>query len=374
MIEARKPANEIERIGYLRQMQILDTPLEERFERITRIVCRSLDVPISAISLVDQERQWFKSIQGISASETSRSSAFCAHTILDSKPFIIENALEDERFVDNPLVTDSPNIRFYAGIPLEVQDGIRIGSLCAIDVHPREVTEEHISTLKDLAEMVKSELASVKLSVANLELLRDLEQAERAAVIDPLTRVWNRSGGEKLLEREWEFAKRNSKPISVALLDLDHFKNINDQFGHDVGDEVLRSFARSTLTAIRPNDSFCRWGGEEFLLILPECEIKDLRGVLDRILHATRNNKSQLPFTASIGAISLVPSRGGDLRESLRNADAALYKAKRSGRDQYCVVPCQAQDGGSLQASYPSVGDPFGRLDKSTGAVSEDQF
>ena len=338
MIEAPKPDNENERMSYLREMQILDTPLEERFERITRIVCRSLDVPISAISLVDEERQWFKSIQGIDVSETSRSSAFCAHTILESEPFIIENALEDERFSKNPLVIGNPNIRFYAGIPLDVQDGVRIGSLCAIDQKPREITEEQISILKDLSEMVKSELASVKLSSAHMGLIKDLKEAERAAAIDSLTRLWNRSGGEKLLKREWGFSKRNASPISLAMLDIDHFKNVNDQHGHDLGDEVLRLFSRQVITAIRPSDSFCRWGGEEFLLIMPNCNKKDLASALTRILRTTRDIDRPIPVTASIGALTVYPNDQSNSLDVLKVADKALYEAKNGGRDQFVIA------------------------------------
>lgn len=337
MIEARKPSNEDQRISFLREMQILDTPLEERFERITRIVCRSLDVPISAISLVDEERQWFKSIQGIDVSETPRSLAFCAHTILDKKPFIVANALEDKRFSGNPLVTGNPNIRFYAGIPLEVQEGVRIGSLCAIDHKARDITEEQISILKDLSEMVKSELVSVKLSSAHLSLIKDLENAERAAAIDSLTRLWNRAGGEKLLEREWEFAKRNTSPLSIAMLDIDHFKTVNDQHGHESGDRVLRGFARSVLTAIRPSDGFCRWGGEEFLLIFPNCNAVDLKGALERILGTIRNIQGLVPVTASIGAHTVYPGDQGSPYDSLKISDQALYKAKDRGRDQYVI-------------------------------------
>jgi len=337
MIEARKPENEEERVSYLRELQILDTPLEERFERITRIVCRSLDVPISAISLVDEERQWFKSIQGIDASETSRSVAFCAHTILDKKPFIVEDALEDDRFSDNPLVVGNPNIRFYAGIPLEVQEGVRIGSLCAIDHKARDITEEQISTLKDLSEMVKSELASVKLSSVHLGLIKDLENAERAAAVDSLTRIWNRAGGEKLLEREWEVAKRNASPLSLAMLDIDNFKTVNDHHGHDFGDQILRRFSRNVLTAIRPSDGFCRWGGEEFLLIFPSCDKEDLKGALERILGTIRNTQELIPVTASIGAHTVYPGDQRGLYESLKISDKALYEAKTGGRDRYVI-------------------------------------
>lgn len=105
-MEAKLPQNEEQRLAVLRQLNILDTPIEERFERITRMVCRSLKVPIAAISIVDESRQWFKSIQGLNASETPREIAFCAHAILRDELLLVEDATQDERFADNPLVTD----------------------------------------------------------------------------------------------------------------------------------------------------------------------------------------------------------------------------------------------------------------------------
>ena len=334
MTEAAKPANENERLSILRDLRILDTPLEERFERITRIVCRSLRVPISAITLIDEERQWFKSSQGLPATEIPRAHSFCAHAILQSDAFIVPNALDDKRFADNPFVVGSPGIRFYAGIPLEVQDGIRIGSLCAVDNEPREMDEEQIEILKDLSEMVKSELAAVRLTSAHMELIAELESAERAAAIDPLTKLWNRGGAEKLLDKEYHAAKRNNTSLTLALIDIDHFKQVNDQHGHDVGDEVLRAFARTVSSAMRRSDSFCRWGGEEFLLVMPDCDAEHAGKAIDRILKAVRANREPVPITASVGAFTLLPQGSGTVAQALKLADMALYEAKQGGRDQ----------------------------------------
>ncbi len=341
MIEAKKPSNEQERLSFLRDMNILDTPLEERFERITRIVCRSLRVPISAVSLIDDERQWFKAVQGLDVAQTGRAEAFCAHTILEKDVFVVPNALDDIRFSDNPLVTGHPNIRFYAGIPLEVQDGICIGSLCAIDNEPRELDAEQLEILKDLSEMVKSELAAVKLTSAHLELIADLKSAERAAAIDPLTRLWNRRGAERLLERELHSAIRNGTELTLALVDIDHFKQVNDQHGHDVGDEVLRSFSKNLLKVMRRSDSICRWGGEEFLLILPECKNEGVQALLERVMQAIRSNTEPLAVTASIGVVSVRPEENTSLSQALKLADEALYSAKHAGRNRYVVAAIQ---------------------------------
>ena len=166
MIEAELPYNEIERLRILHNLKILDTPIEERFERITRLACKTLGVPISAISLVDKDRQWFKSIQGIDAKETSRSVAFCAHCILDDDVMVVEDATKDKRFHDNPLVAGDPNIRFYAGYPIYMGSDIKIGTLCVIGREKRSLTEDQIETLKDLTAIAQSELSADTLAKA----------------------------------------------------------------------------------------------------------------------------------------------------------------------------------------------------------------
>ena len=144
------PENEIERVAALHELHILDTTPEERFDRLTRLAKRLFDVPIALVSLVDTNRQWFKSCVGTDASETSRDISFCGHTMLGTEVFVIPDALEDERFADNPLVTDSPNIRFYAGCPISSIEGYNLGTLCIIDTKPRHFTEDDLEALKDL--------------------------------------------------------------------------------------------------------------------------------------------------------------------------------------------------------------------------------
>eukprot|EP00038_Savillea_parva_P025142 m.46426 g.46426 ORF g.46426 m.46426 type:complete len:704 (-) comp6757_c0_seq1:118-2229(-) len=155
---AEVPDNEDERLKSLRDLGILDTPSDPRFDRITRVTAAALKVPIAVVSLVDHDRQWFKSIVGLDAKETSRDLAFCAHAILSPEPFIINDTLHDHRFADNPLVVDGPRIRFYAGCPLILPDGNRIGTLCTIDIVPRHFSDGQIRTLVDLTSMVVKEI------------------------------------------------------------------------------------------------------------------------------------------------------------------------------------------------------------------------
>ena len=147
-----------ERVRALHALQLLDTPPEERFDRITRLACRLLDVPISLLALVDTDRQWFKSRVGIALSETSRATSFCTHTIEHTEGLLIEDVRLDARFAANPFVLGEPHVRFYAGIPLAASDGSRVGALCVIDRQVRQFDEGQLATLRDLAAIAGDEL------------------------------------------------------------------------------------------------------------------------------------------------------------------------------------------------------------------------
>jgi len=153
------PPDEPARLRALHALGILDSPPEERFDRITRLAQRVFNTPIALVTLIDAERQWFKSRQGIADAETPRESSFCAHAIHDDRVFVFPDALHDGRFADNPLVAGTPRIRFYAGRPVRV-DGRRVGTLCLIDRRPRELGDEDARTLDDLATLVERELAA----------------------------------------------------------------------------------------------------------------------------------------------------------------------------------------------------------------------
>lgn len=166
------PENEAARLKTLCQCNILDTAPEEEFDDITRLAAHISGSPIALVSLVDTNRQWFKSRVGMEATETCRDVAFCAHAILQPDILIVNNALEDERFATNPLVTSDPYIRFYAGVPLITADGYGLGTLCVIDYVTRELTPEQVNGLRALGRKV------VKL----LELRRNLGDLEGTTV------------------------------------------------------------------------------------------------------------------------------------------------------------------------------------------------
>jgi GAF domain-containing protein len=157
-VRANSPGNELQRLRDLNSLAILDTPPEARFDRVTRIASAALNMPIALVSLVDKDRQWFKSCYGLAARETPRDAAICAHVVHQREEMVIPDTLLDNRFADNPLVVGEPRIRFYAGAPLLLENGSCIGTLCVIDTRPRQLSSADLGTLRDLRDMVLEEI------------------------------------------------------------------------------------------------------------------------------------------------------------------------------------------------------------------------
>lgn len=159
MIIPPRPPNESERLAALYELLLLDTPPEKRFDTIVEFAASEFEVPICLISLIDHDRQWFKSRFGLAACSTPRDISFCAHAILQPDIMVVPDALADERFFDNPLVTSEPHIRFYAGAPLTLPSGQAIGTLCIIDVKPRTLDTIELQILASLRELLVMELS-----------------------------------------------------------------------------------------------------------------------------------------------------------------------------------------------------------------------
>jgi DNA-binding response OmpR family regulator len=156
--KAALPQNEEQRLEAVHRLGLLDTAAEERFDRHTRIAAAALDAPIALVTLVDRDRQWFKSHQGFDFSETPRDIGFCSHAILEDTPLVVPDALQDDRFAENPAVVGDPRVRFYAGIPLRDAGGSRVGALCIVDHKPRNISAAQVRLLQDIARLVEEEL------------------------------------------------------------------------------------------------------------------------------------------------------------------------------------------------------------------------
>lgn len=310
------PNNEEVRLKNLHSLSVLDTLPEERFDRLTRLAKKIFGVPIALVSLVDEDRQWFKSRIGFDTKETSRDISFCGHAILGDDLFIIPDATKDERFADNPLVTKAPKIRFYAGCPLKYPDGSILGTLCIIDTKPGTLDEEDQSAFKDLAELAEQELLAVQL-----------------ATLDDLTRISNRRGFIKLAQNSLDLCARQKLPASLVFLDLNDFKSINDKFGHAEGDKALIAFANQMIITFRDSDVFARYGGDEFVILLTNSSIKSAEDIIDRFQQAieihTKENNLDYGLSFSSGIISVESEKGYSIENLLHEADALMYKQKQ---------------------------------------------
>jgi len=323
-IPAPFPGDDQARVREIERYAILDTDEDEAFTRITRLASELLGVPIALITLVDEDRQWFKARTGLTQRETPREHAFCGYTILAPDHFQVPDALADERFAHNPLVTSDPHIRFYAGIPLSSATGQRLGSLCVIGREPRTLDSRELGILKDLAGIAQREL--------------DLH---RAASTDDLTGLYNRAGFVALAKRELLRRKRKAarggpvRATGLMMVDIDHFKQVNDTFGHAVGDQVLIAFAQALQGSVRDTDVCGRIGGDEFAVALPEIDEDTARRVFSETTRALAESAQELfgngsALTISAG-LAVRKDSGEEVFELLGRADRALYSSKRNG-------------------------------------------
>ncbi|UUR08916.1 sensor domain-containing diguanylate cyclase [Sphingomonas glaciei] len=303
------------RIAALNRLCVLDTCREDQFDSITSLVGTVLNAPVAAVSLVDVNRQWFKSINGLAITETPRSLSFCDHTIRGGEPMNIADTRLDARFATNDLVTSEPFIRAYLGAPLTMNDGYNVGALCALDHRPRNFTSEQERILTKFARLVVDEL-----------------ELRHMADHDHLTGALTRRA---FLERLGQLRREDDQRSVLAIFDLDHFKAVNDRFGHPVGDEVLSAVAQVCKSRLTRGDVFGRVGGEEFGLLLTEVSlveaftrIESMRVAIGRLSFAA---SEELTMTASFVLLELDEHSPSS---AMAIADAALYSAKRSGRNQ----------------------------------------
>lgn len=326
MPAAPLPADEAARLAELQSYEILDTAPDPRFDTFVRLAINLYDVPIALVSLVDGRRQWLKAAIGVGdVSETPREHSFCARAILEpDEVMVVEDASLDVRFLDNPLVTGGPNIRFYAGAPIVGSGGHALGTLCIIDCKPRQLSGEDRRILADLAAGVSSVL----------ELHHRIAGMKRAATHDPLTGLANRSLFEPELESAVA-ATLTGSTCAVLCLDLDHFKAVNDTYGHAGGDIFLCEVAKRLRGIIRPTDLAGRLGGDEFVILMrgpfpPQAPQMLAERILVALEAPVLIDGDAVPIRCSMGYAAAPPRRDGP--SLMRAADMALYAAKEAGR------------------------------------------
>ena len=360
MFKSPLPPDEPLRLAALRGYGVLDTPPERAFDDLAAVAAGVCGTPVALVSLVDEARQWFKAKIGTDLAETCRDLSFCAHAICRPELMVVPDARLDPRFSHNPLVTGPPGIRFYAGAPLVDPDGFALGSLCVIDVVPRELTKVQADALSALARAAVDQLLLRKTAI---ELRRQIDRrasAERrlrhAALHDALTGLPNRL---LFLDRLGACLARSRREpnyhFAVLFLDLDRFKVVNDSLGHAAGDKLLVEVSRRLRRGLRSSDgvyrdecrtgggeshTVARLGGDEFTVLL-DClrHPTDAVRVADRLraalgapvsVEVAGGGRREVACAASIGVAVGRPDYAR-AEEIVRDADAAMYRAKAGG-------------------------------------------
>jgi PAS domain S-box/diguanylate cyclase (GGDEF) domain len=450
MIAPATPANEKDRVAALHAAAVLDTDPEEDFDGVARLAAAICETPIARVSLVDSDRQFYKScVAGDAGEGTPRDISFCGHAILEEDLFIVEDTLADERFADNPLVLGEDQIRFYAGAPLITREGHALGSLCVIDHKPRHLSDAQQDALRTLASQVVSQLElrqrvhllkasdvrfqtlsdsapigifetdadgtctfinaylcdligiSAAMAIGNnwvqaihpgdrqkvfsgwmgsvasdddfsgdyrlqgrdgdgvwvhgsavpildgygevagflgtcLDITnRKTEEEERKEQItkietmahtDALTGLPNRRWWDGELRTVLARAVGDASKLCVAIIDIDRFKAYNDEHGHPAGDRLLRTAAAAWQGTLRGGDTIARYGGEEFAVILPGCDESDALPIVEQL-------RKETPMGQSVSAGMATWEPWESPKALVERADAALYEAKRGGRN-----------------------------------------
>ncbi|HJT39669.1 MAG TPA: sensor domain-containing diguanylate cyclase [Sphingobium sp.] len=311
------------RLAALADLYVVEGGPELSFDRIAAIAAESLRFPMAYVSLIAANRQILKTHSAPLPCESARTAAFCSTTVEQGKPLVIEDARSHRMFADFPQVKGPPFVRAYWGVPLTTRSGHNIGAFCLIDQIPRCPTDKELASLSQFA----------RLTVEFMELRA---QATTDLLTGLLTRRAFFTEGNRL------FAYRDVArgQFTCLAIDLDHFKRINDSFGHAAGDRVLQQVGKLLSSQLRPDSIVGRIGGEEFAVILPGEHIEGALQVAERIRSTlSAANYAGLPrFTASIG----VSARQGcdrEMKDVLERADNAAYQAKNAGRN---CVRCSA--------------------------------
>lgn len=467
---------EQKRLNALHHLEILDTSAEADFDDLVKLAANIFEVPISTVTILDADRQWFKASIGLSVKETPRAISFCTHAIEQSEPLVVEDTAQDERFAQSPLVQQSPHLGFYAGVPLKTSDDLAIGTFCIMDNKPRALTPQQLDILKIFANqatklldlrlqrnqyrdlLIEKELVNQTLheteqrwklaleSVGDgvwdwdinsdkvvfsktwkemlgydndelpnhrdtwLSLIHkdDIEKSIQS-VNDHLIKKkpeyrlehrllckdgsykwiltrglvieWNQDGSAKRmigthtdiskrkesediiwrqanfdsltglpnrrmffdrLQEEIKKSARQKNMFALMFIDLDGFKEVNDVFGHQAGDDLLKAVTQRVSDSMRASDTFARLGGDEFTIILSNIEQMDTTSIVaEKILSAISKPFELLTgvvnISASIG-VSIYPVNGMTSDKLISIADSAMYDAKFKGKNCWVLA------------------------------------
>lgn len=330
----------------LQRYRILDGSSCYDTNHLAHTVALVFGAPIVIAALNERYRAWFRSTHGVDDAHYDRLQTFCALANLADSAFCVEDVRNEPFFGQDPAVLEDPGIVAFAGAPLRNPDGQRFGTLCLLDTAPRTIDEPMLKTLQSFADLLSSDIC---VRSAGRYAIRDLIEAEEdkcslynLAMTDPLTGALNRRAFYHFTEREVRRSARHKLNMTAIMIDIDHFKKVNDVHGHAAGDEVLRTMIRTVIRNVRDEDFVGRLGGEEFALVLPETTPAQAEILCNRLREVIKlldfdGEGGQFRISVSIGISEPHPG-DQDINPALERADRALYVAKRSGRDQVRIA------------------------------------
>jgi diguanylate cyclase (GGDEF)-like protein len=320
------PDNEAGRVSSLRLLKVLGAEDDPWWATVTRLAAGICGTPFAVVNLIEATYQYSLAPYGFEATTVERADSMCATSIMSSTPSFTADASQDVRWADNPFVTGVlDRVRAYAAAPLTLPNGHAIGTICAFSRTPTEMRPEQVKGLADLAE----------LTVQMLEIRERSLQFSLAATRDPLTELPNRAlMNESLGQALLRHARREAN-VAVIYLDLDGFKPINDEYGHGVGDEMLRAVTTRLLTSARSTDLVARVGGDEFVIVCSSLPDENVPWTIDRVVDEVRMAFA-VPFILSVGPVRVGASFGVAYAHSpaetpeaiLARADKAMYANK----------------------------------------------
>ena len=337
--------DDVRRRKALASYAILDSAPEAAFTDLALLARELFGAPMAAISFLGDERQWFKAECGLGVCETPIEQSFCKLASAQDEVLVVRDARLDARFASNPLVLRDPKIRFYAGMRVTSADGTPIGALCVLDTRarPQGITLTEKLALRVLASQVQ---ALLELRRAVMDQAAELESKDRlsrqlsfVAEHDGLTGLSSRAPFQARLGEALVRSAKEGTRVAMMFIDVDHFKQVNDTLGHDVGDEILRSFARRLRNVLRKNDTIARLGGDEFGAVL--CDISEdstlatlVHSVSQRLNEPIRHNGRTVDCRASIG-VAIYPDHASTAETLMKCSDLALAQAKE---ERGCAV------------------------------------
>ena len=316
-------ADDDDRISRVQGLRLIEEP-DAALDRICELAKTMLNVPMAFVSVLGRKQQYFPSLIGMAMAETARDAAFCNYPIADGQTLVVNDTKSDDRFRLNRLVTQAPFLRSYVGIPLVLDDGMPLATLCCTDTVPRDFTPAQLQALSSLASLAEVQLRSRQTTLAFAS----------SHTHDWLTGLENRHGFHNHLDKAIGAAADHACHIGLLILDIDNFKHVNETGGRDLGDMLLRSVAKILRRHVPSSAVVSRVSGDQFAILLPVLEQKqsaetlgtNLIGALSDIAEAGTQTNSR----ASIG-VSIYPDHAADSAALVRAADLAMYAAKEAG-------------------------------------------